>query len=160
MISLVRYVGIDIGDSRTGLAVGDPETRLVSPLPVVDVPFALRGGDALIEAIAREIERSVGTRPAPTLIFGLPFNMDGSEGPQAKKVRAIADRIGARLATKPVFQDERLTTADADWQMAGSGLSHKQKKMRRDGIAAATILREYLANTLGPRRSSLDEREP
>lgn len=70
--------------------------------------------------------------------------MDGSEGQRAKLVRAWADRIAARTGWPVELFDERLTSSAADAKMARSGLTHKQKKERRDAIAAAAILQGFL----------------
>lgn len=151
----MRYLCIDLGDKRTGMAIGDDVTRLVSPLPTIDVPISIADGTALLEALARAVELQVGTAPTSPaarrghasraeLIFGLPLNMDGTENARTRSARAFATRLGERVGLPVRFQDERLSTADADWQMAGSGLTHDQKKQRRDGLAAATILRDFL----------------
>ncbi|MDX2118728.1 MAG: Holliday junction resolvase RuvX [Planctomycetota bacterium] len=172
----MRYVAIDLGDKRTGLAVGDAMTRLATPLEVLEVPIDRNGGDALLDAIERAVVAQLGrtsgaadgagvaggatpdaaaarggfgggsfTRgSAGELVVGLPMNMDGSEGQRAKLVRAFAARIGARTGRVIHFFDERLTSADADWAMARTGMTHKQKKERRDAIAAAVILRGFL----------------
>ena len=80
------------------------------------------------------------------MVVVLPLNMDGTEGPQAIKARAFAERLGQRLEGLPVHVfDERLTSAEADELMAQSGLTHKQKKALRDALAAAEILRDFLA---------------
>lgn len=148
----MRYLAIDLGDKRTGLAAGDSATRIVTSLDNVEVGIHLNNGTALLEALARVVERQIGpSRPggkgtaAGTLVFGLPLNMDGTEGARAKIVRAFAARLGARTGLPPEFQDERLTTAEADWAMAGSGLTRGEKKERRDGLAAAAILKDFLA---------------
>ncbi len=145
----MRFLALDLGDKRTGLALGDDETRLASPYKLIEHPMA--PGDALLSALVRVIEQE---RP-DALVVGLPLNMDdGSEGPQAKKVRAFAERL-ARAAGLPVhLQDERLTSVDADAALAGTGLTHKQKKARRDALAAAAILRDFLARWPGPEGSS------
>ncbi len=78
------------------------------------------------------------------LVFGLPLNMDDTEGPRAKLVRAFAARVAERTGLEVRFQDERLTSAEADWSMARSGMTRGQKKNRRDALAAAAILRDYL----------------
>jgi len=140
----VRYLSIDLGDKRTGLAIGDSQTRLVSPLEVLECPIDSRAGDALLEALASAIGKQVGTAAAD-LIVGLPINMDGTEGQRAKGVRAFAARIAQRTGRAIHFQDERLTSADADWSMARSGMTRKEKKTRRDALAAAAILRDFLA---------------
>src|ERR1043165_9718801 len=119
----MRFMAIDLGDKRTGLATGDSETRVVSPLTVLDVAVNVAGGVALLEAIARAVEQHLGPARPPgfaaanspwrlespgELVVGLPLNMDGSEGPRAKVVRAFARRIEQRTGRTVRFQDERL----------------------------------------------------
>lgn len=150
----MRYLAIDIGDKRTGLAVGDDETRVVSPLDVVEVPTAERAGEAWLDAIARAIADQFGPHAHAELVVGLPLNMDGTEGPRARIVRALAALLVERTKRVVRFQDERLTSVDADWSMAQSGMTHKQKKQRRDALAAAIILRDFLG---GPRDGPEEE---
>ena len=78
-------------------------------------------------------------------LIGLPLNMDGTEGPRAKLVRDFAARLEERVSHSIHFEDERLTSADADWSMAQTGMTRGQKKNRRDAIAAAGILRTFLS---------------
>lgn len=147
----MRYLCIDLGDKRTGLAVGDSITRLAQPLTVLEVPITDRAGEALLEALNQAIADQFSPHTQAEIIFGLPLNMaDASEGPRSKIVRDFAARLAARLApARPIhFQDERLSSVQADWQMSQSGLSHKQKKARRDALAAAAILSDFLS-TLG-----------
>lgn len=148
----VRYLCIDLGDKRTGLAVGDSQTRIVAPLDVIEVPVSAQGGEALLAAIARAVSEQLGdlARSAGELVVGLPLNMDDTEGPRAKIVRAFAQRIAERTGRTVRFHDERLSTAEADWAMARSGLTRGQKKARRDALAAAAILRDFIAATHGP----------
>lgn len=133
----MRYLGIDLGDKRTGLALGDDETRIVSPLEVI---VAARGSGAFVPEILKAIERQ---KPG-ALVIGLPINMDGSEGPAAKTVRAFGESLSQRVKLPVHFQDERLTSHAADQRMAQSGRTHKQKKELRDALAAAEILRDFL----------------
>lgn len=142
----MRYLGIDLGERRTGIAVGDSQTRLVSPVEVIEIPMSMADGGPLIEAIVRAFERQIGPGTSGELVFGLPLNMDGSESKQSRISRSFALRVKARLAREVRFQDERLTSADADWAMSRSELTYKQKKERRDALAAAAILRDYLAS--------------
>ncbi|MBX3358400.1 MAG: Holliday junction resolvase RuvX [Phycisphaeraceae bacterium] len=148
----MRYLAIDLGDKRTGLAVGDDETRIVSPFDVIQVPLSVNGGDALLGALARAIEEILGysAQSKGELIVGLPLNMDGTEGPRSKVVRSFAARLGARVKRPIRFQDERLSSAAADWSMAGSGLTRGEKKEKRDALAAAAILNDFLA-TIPPK---------
>lgn len=134
----MRYLAIDLGGKRTGLAAGDDETRIASPVGVIECPAAQ--GARLLDELAAAIREH-----APdALILGLPLNMDDSEGPAAKAARVFGDTLAARVGLPVHYQDERLTTADADWSLAGSGLTRKQKKTRRDAIAAAAILQDFL----------------
>lgn len=142
----MRYLCIDLGDKRTGLAVGDAVTRLASPAGVLEVPVAADGGALLLAAIVKAVD----AHGPHALVVGLPLNMDDTEGPRAKLVRAWGVRI-AEISKLPVhYQDERLTSAAADWQMARSGLTRGQKKAKRDALAAAEILRDYLAQLNRP----------
>ncbi|MFI4873110.1 MAG: Holliday junction resolvase RuvX [Phycisphaerales bacterium JB061] len=143
----IRYLAVDLGDKRTGLALGNSATAIVTPIGMIDVQISHGGGNALLEAIARVAVEQLGEDPrreAGEIVVGLPMNMDGTEGPRAKAVRSFADRLGQRTGRAVRVQDERLTSVEADWRMSGSGMTHKQKKMKRDALAAAAILRDYL----------------
>lgn len=147
----MRFLAIDLGDKRTGLAVGDDETAQVFPVGVVEAPMREADeGKRLLEALAHAAEENLGARPGraarAAIVIGLPLNMDGTEGPRAALVRAFAQRLAASLDLPLHFQDERLTSAEADWSMARSGLTRGQKKARRDALAAAAILRDFLAS--------------
>ncbi len=140
----MRYIGIDLGDRRTGIALGDSVTRTSSPLCIVEVPLADEGGRALLARLEKIVREQVGTSKYG-IVLGLPLNMDDSEGPRAKSTRIFGERLAALLGATVHLQDERLTSSEADWAMAQSGLTHKQKKARRDAIAAAAILRDFLS---------------
>lgn len=155
----MRYVCLDLGGKRTGVAVGDSITRVVTPVDVLEVPgggrMGTREGDVYLASLARALREHLGDPPAPgEFVLGLPLNMDGSEGPGARAVRELGARLAAATGRVVHFQDERLTSVDADWAMARSGMTHGQKKKRRDALAAAAILRDFLAalNPGGPAR--------
>ncbi|MCW5776423.1 MAG: Holliday junction resolvase RuvX [Phycisphaeraceae bacterium] len=143
----MRYLCIDLGDRRTGLAVGDDTTRIASPIGVLDTEIDMRGGDTLLDAIAQAAEEHLDI--GDEIVVGLPLNMDGTDGPRAALVRAFAERIASRAGRTVRLHDERLSTASADWSMAQSGMTHKRKKERRDALAAAAILKEFLAAGAG-----------
>jgi putative Holliday junction resolvase len=141
-------MAVDLGDKRTGIAVGDAVTRIASPVEVIEVSIGTNGGEDLLRAIVAAAKEHVGLRGSE-LVVGLPLNMDGSEGQRAKLVRAFAARLGAATGMPVHFQDERLTSVEADWNMARSGMTHKDKKGKRDALAAAVLLRDYLASAGG-----------
>jgi putative Holliday junction resolvase len=153
----MRYVALDLGDKRTGVAVGDSITGVVVPASALEIPIDRGQGAALLDAIAQAVLEHLGSvapsgvagwgmpRDPGEIVIGLPINMDGREGTRARLVRTWADRIAARCARAVRLQDERLTSAQAESSLARSGLTHAQKKQRRDSLAACVILTDYLA---------------
>ena len=139
----MRYLAIDLGDRRTGLAVGDAITGMAGPVGVLEVPRSHDGGSALLGALDRAIDEHLG--PAGELVLGLPINMDGSEGPRAKLAREFAEHLKARTGRVVHLQDERLTSHEANDRMARTGMTRQQKKRKRDALAAAAMLAEFLA---------------
>lgn len=148
-MSTVRYVCLDLGGKRTGVAVGDTITRVVTPVEVLELPGGAQAegaaGNDYLRSLAAAVREHLGDPPARgEIVLGLPLNMDGSEGPGAKAVRALGAQLAALTGRVVHLQDERLSSVDADWAMARSGLTHGQKKKRRDALAAAAILRDFL----------------
>lgn len=133
----MRYLSIDLGDKRTGIALGDDETTLVSPTDVITVPRSKI--DLLMQALLKVIQE----QKPHALVIGLPLNMDGTEGSAAKSARAFGELLTKHTPLPIHFQDERLTSFAADQSMAQTGRTHKQKKELRDALAAAEILRDY-----------------
>lgn len=139
----MRILAIDLGDQRTGLARADRITNIASPAGLVEVPIDHDDGNRLLDALASEIAPE--PRDAEILI-GLPLNMDDSVGPRAKLVQVFAQRLADRTKRSIILVDERRTSVAADARMSQTGLTHKQKKMRRDAIAAAAIAELYLTD--------------
>ena len=133
----MRYLAIDLGDRRTGLAAGDDVVRLVQPVEVLQVPR----GPALLDALARAVDR----HGPDALVVGLPLNMDGTEGGSARSVREFGTLIAERTRLPVHYQDERLTSFEADERMARSGRTHREKRELRDALAACAILEGFLA---------------
>jgi len=138
----VRLFCIDLGDRRTGLALGDTITRLATPAGVIETPIRVESGEALLADIEHAWRTKAGIDAG--LVIGLPLHADGSESPRSRLVRDMARRLGQRTDREVILHDERRSTIAADQRMARSGLTHAQKKRRRDAIAAAAILQAYL----------------
>ncbi|UYV14099.1 MAG: Holliday junction resolvase RuvX [Phycisphaera sp.] len=155
---ITRYIAIDLGDRRTGLAVGDTHTRVAAPWKTLEVPIEHEGGQKLIDAIERAIDRDYASSPSLELVVGLPLHLDGQESQRSELARAFADRLAKHFGKPVHLADERLTSKQADWAMGGSGLTHLQKKRRRDSIAAAALLQAFL-NTL-PAEGNDDDAHP
>lgn len=133
----MRYLAIDLGEKRTGLAVGDDGTGIASPVGVINTTG--RG-----ERI-RQVGLAIEAHGPDALVLGVPLNMDGSDSPGVTKAKVFGEELAKRFGLPVHLFDERLTSVEADEQMAQSGLTHGQKKARRDALAAAAILRGFLA---------------
>ncbi|RMD61035.1 MAG: Holliday junction resolvase RuvX [Planctomycetota bacterium] len=134
----MRFLGLDIGAKRTGVAVGDDESTVAAPAALVEAPLADRA--RWLEAIVRVVEE----HEPEAIVVGLPLNMDGSTGPAASQAREIAEALARRLGLPAHLQDERLTTHQARQTLAHSGLTRKRKKRRTDALAAAHMLQAFL----------------
>lgn len=132
----MRILGLDVGESRVGVAVSDPLGKTAQPLETLKRDE--RTLDRLDE-IAEELE-------VTGVVAGLPLRMDGTEGAQAKLVREFAASMSERLGLPITFVDERLTTKQAESVLAGQKLGARQKREASDRIAAALILQTYLQN--------------
>ena len=130
----MRYLAIDYGAKRTGLAICDPDETIVSPLRVIE------GQKELLEKIVQ----IVTDEKADAIVMGLPLNMDNSVGSQAKLVLKFADRLKAHIEIPIHFQDERLSTFGAEEKIAAAEYTKKKKAKRLDAIAAAEILEAFL----------------
>jgi putative Holliday junction resolvase len=130
----MRYLAIDYGTKRTGLAVCDAAETIASPYRV------LHGQKDLIQ----QIGRVVASENIEAIVLGLPLNMDDSEGPQAKKVRAFAKELQSHIPVPVYFQDERLSSFGAEQKLEETGLSKGKKLERLDALAAAEILQAFL----------------
>jgi len=130
-------LGIDYGHKRIGLAVSDADERIALAGGLLSATGDPRQ-DA--EAVAREARK----RGAGRLVVGLPVNMDGSEGPQAKLTRRFAEALAQRSGLPVEFWDERLTSAAADWALDPLELSREKRKARRDIVSAQIILQGWL----------------
>ncbi|MBI1375523.1 MAG: Holliday junction resolvase RuvX [Phycisphaera sp.] len=132
----MRYLAIDPGDKRTGLAVGDDETDQAGPVGVID-----SSDDA---TLLRGIRDAIDEHGPDALVVGVPYGADGFVGPRAKKSLALATLLREATGLEVFAHDETLTSYEADDLMRQSGLTHKQKKARRDALAATAILRDFL----------------
>lgn len=132
----MRFMGVDPGTKRIGLALGDDESGLASPHKTLVPRDPASIVAALIdEAVAQEVT---------TLVLGLPLRMNGLEGPEAKRARALAKALEQRGKVQVVLWDERLTTMAAERQLRESGLRGAKKKVLIDQAAATLLLQSYL----------------
>lgn len=130
----MRYLAIDHGTKRTGLAICDAAETISSPLAV------LHGQKELLKKIADIVEaENVGA-----VVLGLPLNMTGSESSQTKLVRKFAEQLKDRLSVEVHLQDERLSSFGAEEKLAPADFTRGKRKKRIDAVAAAEILEAFL----------------
>ncbi|MBM3335172.1 Holliday junction resolvase RuvX [Candidatus Sumerlaeota bacterium] len=138
-----RFLGLDLGKARIGVAVSDPLGWTAQP--VGSVPAQPRQ-----RAVSR-IKNLVKQYDVGTIVVGLPLNMDGTEGRQAAWTRKFAECLGRALrGVEVVLEDERLTTAQSESLLIESGMRREKRRQKRDVIAAALILKSYLERTEWP----------
>jgi putative holliday junction resolvase len=137
----MRFLGIDPGTKRIGLATGD-DLGLASPVPAL-CEVAERGRwRALLDTIRRQ--------RVDELVVGYPLNMDDSVGPKAKEAESFAQRLRDETGLPVHLVDERLTSHAAEATLP----KHRLRALRDSGIvdsrAAALILQDYLDQRFPP----------
>jgi putative Holliday junction resolvase len=143
----MRFLAIDFGARRVGLALSDEGGRYASPLEVLTVSSPENALSQVLPVIAREGVEQV--------VLGLPINMDDSLGPAARGVVAWGRKLAATSAKPVIYVDERLSTFAAeqtllDRKRAGEKLTRGRKKEQLDAVAAATFLQQFLDRQLLP----------
>ncbi len=132
----MRVLGLDLGSRRIGVAVSDPMGWTAQGLATIQ----RRSDQHAIDEIRRLVEELGVER----IVVGLPRNMDGTIGPQARKVLAFAAMLRAALGLPVQSWDERLTTVAAQKSMTETRLSRSRRKLTVDRIAAQLILQGFL----------------
>ncbi len=133
-----RLAGLDVGDRIVGLSVSDGARIVASALAGVE--RARRFADTA-DRILAAIDRSGAVGG---LVFGLPVNMDGTEGQRCRTVRQFAANLLAVRDLPAVFWDERLSTQAVERAMLSADLSRAKRAKRIDASAAAYILQGAL----------------
>jgi putative Holliday junction resolvase len=131
-----RWLGIDPGTKRIGVAAGRTADGIASPVAVLPAEP--------LEAAIEEIRRLAEDYGAEGVAVGWPLNMDDTEGPQGRLARAMACRLAEATGLDVRLWDERLSSFAADEALAGS-YTRKQRKARQDAVAAAAMLHDFLA---------------
>lgn len=128
-------IGIDFGDSRTGMARINSMYPIASPLETIKCKDINK-----VASLAADVIKS---NNAELVVIGLPLNMDGSHGPRADKVKLFASILQPLIDVKIEFNDERLTSTYAHNIMNITDTVGKKRKESVDAIAATLILQSY-----------------
>ncbi|MCG0277735.1 MAG: Holliday junction resolvase RuvX [Thermanaeromonas sp.] len=133
----MRIMGLDVGEKNIGVAVSDPLGWTAQGVTTIRRRGKLEEDLEAILRLAKEyrVER---------VVVGLPRNMNGSLGPQARKVLEFIEALEERLQLPVVPWDERLTTSAAERVLITADLSRRRRKSVIDRLAAVLILQSYL----------------
>ncbi|MDO4568153.1 MAG: Holliday junction resolvase RuvX [Clostridia bacterium] len=144
---MTRYLGVDLGDRRIGLAVSDPLCITAQGLETY-----VRAEDS--PAADADYIAALCAKYAPCrIVMGMPRNMDGSYGPAAHKAYDFAQLLEARTGEAVDFYDERLSTVMAERVLYEQKLDWKKRRKVVDKLAAVVILQGYMdGGCIGDRR--------
>lgn len=131
-----KYLGVDYGDKRTGLASCDLFGMIAEGIGTVEAGGMRNTAEAVAKK-ARELS-------CKKIVVGLPKNMDGTEGESAQNARAFADLLTEKTGVKTIMVDERSTTVMAHGFLNDTNTRGKKRKAVVDSVAAVVILQSYI----------------
>jgi putative holliday junction resolvase len=131
-----RILGLDLGTKTIGLATADLEGQIATPRETITRRKFTLDAQALLAFTLRE---NIGL-----LVIGLPFNMDGTEGPRCQATRAFARNLSKLTELPMAYWDERLSTVAVNRVMLQADLSRAKRAENVDKLAAAYILQSFL----------------
>jgi putative holliday junction resolvase len=131
-----RAAAIDLGKARVGIAVADELGMMAHARPPLDG----KSTKALLAALVALVREEQIDR----FLVGLPLEMNGEEGPAARRALALAQQIADATGVEVEMVDERLSTVEASRKLRDGGVRARQQKGRVDGAAAAVILQHWL----------------
>ena len=131
-----RILGLDYGTRRIGAAVSDPRRSIATPLEV----YERRN----IQRDAAHYQTLVKEHDVDRIVVGLPLHTGGGEGGLAKQARIFGLWLTEQTGIPVVYQDERYSTVDADEVLRSAGFKVKDRKAKRDMLAARILLQNYL----------------
>ena len=132
----MRYLGLDVGDVRIGVALSDETATLATGLDTI----RRVGPRKDVKAVANLVR----LHEAGELVVGLPRRLNGELGPQAQKVLAFMDDLRSAVKVPVVPWDERFTSAMAQQVLIEADVSRKGRKAVVDKVSAILILQNYL----------------
>jgi putative Holliday junction resolvase len=132
----MRYLALDVGERRIGVALSDETATLATGLDTLTRVGPRKDARAVADLVRRH--------EAAAVVVGLPLNMDGTAGAQAGKVRAFVDGLKRHIGVPIIERDERLTTVEAHEILRKSGVAWSQRAALLDKVSAVVILQEYL----------------
>lgn len=131
-----KYLGVDYGDVRTGIAECDVSGMLASGIATIS-----EGG---MRKTAIRVAKEAESRSCKKIVIGLPKNMDGTLGERAEVIYAFAKILGELTEIPIDFYDERMSTMVAYRFLDCSETYGKKRKKAIDTLSAEIILQSYI----------------
>ncbi len=131
-----RFLCLDIGDKRIGIAVSDPFNSYSLPVET----YHRKNLKTDLERICKYVSE----KSATALVCGLPVNFDGTPSVQTQKAQFFIEKLKERLNVEIFTVDERCSTCEAEETLISQGKSREERKQFVDSLAAATILQGFL----------------
>lgn len=132
-----RYLGLDVGNRRIGVAVSDELGLTAQPVLTLERKGNRRDDLRSLARLARRFS-------VAGIVVGNPIHLSGESSPQAAKTRAFAEELGALTGMPIHFRDERLTSREAHQILYEAGHARQQHRRVVDQVAATLILQEFL----------------
>ncbi len=132
----MRFMALDHGTRRIGVAVSDEMKIIATPLEYIPAEPA----DKVIE----RLQQLIREKEVELILVGMPRNMDGTFGPAAEKVNAFIASLQPHITTPIKKWDERLTSVMANRSLLQGNVRRDQRKEKVDKMAAAILLQSYL----------------
>jgi len=130
-----RYLGIDNGEKRVGLALSDPLKIIATPFRTLLVHNT--------NQVIRELDKIIDEQDVELIVVGNPLGMKGQQTAQTKRVMEFADKL-RDIGYKVMLEDERLSSVSAKRVMIEQKIKTGYNKELIDQIAAAIILQQFL----------------
>lgn len=131
-----RVLGLDYGTRRIGAAVSDPRRSIATPLEVYERRDPVQD--------AAHYRKLVEEHDVDRIVVGLPLHTGGGESDLARQARTFGAWLTGLTGVPVAYQDERYSTVDADDVLRTAGFKLKDRKLRRDMLAARILLQAYL----------------
>lgn len=125
-----RILGLDFGEKRIGMAIGDKKTKMVFPRDALTIKNQ--------RTVFMHLKQFCKQESIIEIVLGLPLRDDDEETTLSEKIRKFGKRLEIEVGLPVIFQEESFSTKEALWKMP------KEKKEHRDTLAAMIILERYL----------------
>ena len=132
----MKIIALDIGTVRIGVATSDIMEIIASAYE----SYRRKNTEEDVKYIAQ----LVSSLNAGLVVIGLPLKMDGSEGTSVEMAKSFGNELAKLVSVPIVYQDERLSTVEAQRILIESGMRREKRKGKIDSIAATIILQTYL----------------